>query len=392
MFANSPQQPLPRGQTVWTPPRVGVFVDSSNERVRSRAISLAAELKLPLVVEDGAGFDLLLVVAEEGLELRETGCGAAGPVRADFGCFGDAAYRRATTSRRQPIARAVGLKRGRPTVVDATAGLGRDTMVLAFLGCAVTAVERSPILGVMLRDGLERAAQEAEGQGELERVLRNRIRLIIGDAREVLTQLPAQEAPEVVYLDPMFPPKKKTALPKKEMRVLRRLVGDDPDAGMLLETARRVARARVVVKRTPHAPLLAPAPTMRTLDEIYEAAKRSPVELREALSEYVLVGPQNSEEVYEVPAGKRLVILQVHADLTDSPTSWDLYTGNDDVLINGRIAKVNTSSIIYQFWHDFPDRCVVVEAGETLSVRNRYGGASTQPNLHLTVVGYTYDV
>ena len=70
------------------------------------------------------------------------------------------------------------------------------------------------------------------------------------------------EAPDVVYLDPMFPLRKRSALAKKEMRVLRRLVGDDEDAGELLEVARRAARRRVVVKRTPEAPPLAAAPTM----------------------------------------------------------------------------------------------------------------------------------
>ena len=86
--------------------------------------------------------------------------------------------------------------------------------------------------------------------------------LIIGDAVDVLARMSDREAPDVVYLDPMYPPRSKSALPKKEMRILRRLIGDNPDAGGLLEVARRVARYRVVVKRTPRAPALAPAPTM----------------------------------------------------------------------------------------------------------------------------------
>ena len=66
----------------------------------------------------------------------------------------------------------------------------------------------------------------------------------------------AEAAPDVVYLDPMYPPKKKSALVKKEMRICRMLVGEDEDAGELLEIARRVARRRVVVKRLRHAPPL----------------------------------------------------------------------------------------------------------------------------------------
>jgi 16S rRNA (guanine1516-N2)-methyltransferase len=44
----------------------------------------------------------------------------------------------------QPLARAIGLKTyGLPLVViDATAGLGQDSFVLASLGCHVTMIER----------------------------------------------------------------------------------------------------------------------------------------------------------------------------------------------------------------------------------------------------------
>jgi 16S rRNA (guanine1516-N2)-methyltransferase len=74
--------------------------------------------------------------------------------------------------------------------------------------------------------------------------------------------MPVDEFPEVVYLDPMFPPKKKSALVKIEMRVLRQLVGDDEDAAVLFESAARVARKRVVVKRMRLAPELVPNPTI----------------------------------------------------------------------------------------------------------------------------------
>ncbi len=229
-----------------------------DEPVLSSARVLAAGLNLPVVTRDGGNRDLLLVVTAKGLELQETGPGAAGGVKVDFSAAGVNARRLATASRRQPLCRAVGLKSRIPTIVDATAGLGRDAMLLAGLGCPVVAVERSVILGAMLRDALERAATvpavDKAGQFEMT--------VVIGDAMEVLARMSDREAPDVVYLDPMFPPSGKSALPKKEMRILRRLVGDDQDAGALLEAARRVARERVVVKRTPRAPPLALAPTM----------------------------------------------------------------------------------------------------------------------------------
>jgi 16S rRNA (guanine1516-N2)-methyltransferase len=154
----------------------------------------------------------------------------------------------------------MGLRGKSGTVVDATAGLARDAFLLACLGCTVTAVERSPVLGVLIRDGLIRAA----GSDDLGLVaVVDRMKLVVGDAREVVNRMAASAAPDVVYLDPMYPPRTNSALAKKEMRVLRRLVGDDPDAGALLAAARTAARQRVVVKRCRRAPPLAPRPAMQ---------------------------------------------------------------------------------------------------------------------------------
>ncbi len=237
---------------------MGVCAALPDEQLRSRARDLAGELNLPAVVRDGGDCDLLLVVTDGGLALHETGCGAAGGVTVDFSATGESGRRLATVSRRLPIALAVGMKKRTPTVVDATAGLGRDAAVLASLGCAVIAVERSAVLGAMLREALRRAATLPAAAA----IRRGELTLIIGDAADVLIGMSDQEAPDVIYLDPMYPPSGKSALPKKEMRILRRLVGDDSDAAGLLDVARRVARDRVVVKRTPRAAPLACDATM----------------------------------------------------------------------------------------------------------------------------------
>lgn len=154
------------------------------------------------------------------------------------------------------IAKAIGY-RGKPLAVwDTTAGLGRDSLVMASLGCRVTSVERSPLLAAMLADGLRRAGADSK----VGAVLRERLRLLEGDARELLEQVTEDERPDVVYLDPMFPPSGKSALAKKEMRVCRAVVGDDPDAGELFAVAMRVARTRVVVKRWLRVPALREKP------------------------------------------------------------------------------------------------------------------------------------
>lgn len=143
--------------------------------------------------------------------------------------------------RGQPLARAAGLKGAKtPTVADATAGLGRDAFLLASLGADVTLIERSPDMHRLLEDGLARA-RDAGGDVAL---VAARMTLIRGDAREVLPSL----APDVVLVDPMHPERKKSALVKEEMRLIRALVGTDGDVTETLNVALAVARNRVVLK------------------------------------------------------------------------------------------------------------------------------------------------
>ena len=143
--------------------------------------------------------------------------------------------------RGQALPRAAGFTRGRtPSVVDATAGLGRDAYLLASLGAEVTLVERSPELHALLQDGLARAG--AAGGKAAEIVAR--MTLLFGDAKVLLPELAAK----VVLVDPMHPPRGNTALVKKEMRQLRASVGSDPDAADLMRAALAAATKRVVLK------------------------------------------------------------------------------------------------------------------------------------------------
>ena len=139
------------------------------------------------------------------------------------------------------LPRAAGLGRGmRPGVVDATAGFGRDAFQLAALGSQVTLIERSPEVHAMLADGLARAREA----GPPFAAAAARMTLVLGDARDLLPAL----RPEVVLVDPMHPPRRKSALVKQEMRVLRAVVGADDDALDLMRVALASARRRVVLK------------------------------------------------------------------------------------------------------------------------------------------------
>jgi len=213
------------------------------------AVDLASELGLPRCASPCADYAYVLQYNSAHhparLELRATHKDAPGPIFADF-VAGALGFRARHGSRgKEPLARAVGLKGASiPTVLDVTAGLGRDAFVLATLGCRVSLVERSPIIAALLRDGIARALADHNTQ-----VVARRMALRIGNANDVMRQLAEHERPDVIYLDPMYPHRSKSALVKKEMRVLRALVGEDLDAPQVLETALRVARKRVVVKR-----------------------------------------------------------------------------------------------------------------------------------------------
>ena len=143
--------------------------------------------------------------------------------------------------RGQALPRAVGMKDGKtPMVVDATAGLGRDAFLLASLGATVVLIERSTEIHRLLEDAMARAS---DAGGEVADVIA-RMTLLYGDARDLLAAL----SPEVVLVDPMHPPRKKTALVKNEMRLIREIVGTDEDSVDLMKVALATARKRVVLK------------------------------------------------------------------------------------------------------------------------------------------------
>ncbi|MBI4792882.1 MAG: class I SAM-dependent methyltransferase [Deltaproteobacteria bacterium] len=229
-------------------PAVRLALLCEDQSKRTQAAELAAGLAIPLVT-DGDGCDFLLALTGDRLELRQAGARSPGPVSVDFAAGALHYRRRFGGGRKEPLARAVGLKANRcPLVLDATAGLGRDSFMLASLGCRVLMMERSPIIAALLADGLQRAALDPELAA-----IAARLSVTCVDCL-TLGQLAPQ--PDVIYLDPMYPHRTKSALVKKEMRLVRALVGDDRDAAQLFAWAVSQGAARVVVKRPQGAPNL----------------------------------------------------------------------------------------------------------------------------------------
>jgi 16S rRNA (guanine1516-N2)-methyltransferase len=198
----------------------------------------------------GGAADFILVETADGLELRDAAHPDEPGVRADF-----RAMARTSRSRRQPLGRAIG--RDAIDVIDATAGLGGDAMLLARMRCTVTAIERSAIVARLLEDGLRRARAVAELAEAAARVC-----VVVGDAVDELRAIGRKRAPDAVYVDPMFPPKRRSsALPPKSVQYLRRLVGDDADAAAIVAAARATGARRIVVKRPSRGPSLAGPPS-----------------------------------------------------------------------------------------------------------------------------------
>ena len=196
---------------------------------------------------------LILGFMDDTLCLRRAG-DKEKPVLVDF-VGGKAGHRRKFGGGKgQDIAKAVGLNKGvTPHVLDGTGGLGRDAFVLASLGCTVTLIERSPVIAALLQDGINRARQNSDVAG-----IASRMTLLNDDSRQAMQKLAEDKQRfDVVYLDPMFPHREKSALVKKEMRIFQDLLTGDPDADELLAPAEALADYRVVVKRPRPAPDLA---------------------------------------------------------------------------------------------------------------------------------------
>ncbi|MBU3023703.1 class I SAM-dependent methyltransferase [Aestuariibacter sp. A3R04] len=222
-----------------------------------------AEMELLCAVADKWQFPIqeaptegLAITAENGkVAVRDFAVPKQQGVYVDF-LSGSSQYRQQHGGgKKEPIAKAVGLKgKDGLKILDATPGLGRDAFVLVALGCEVTLVERSAVVAALLEDGIRRLANASAD-------LAARMLLVHGNSIE---QMKAGDlAVDVVYLDPMFPHKRKSALVKKEMRLFQHLLGADTDADELLAPARAVASQRVVVKRPAYAePLASVAPSM----------------------------------------------------------------------------------------------------------------------------------
>jgi 16S rRNA (guanine1516-N2)-methyltransferase len=225
---------------------------SGDEKVTNAELEyLARQTGIPCLTANIAP-DYLLYKTPDHLEIRSNKSNVS--IHTDF-LSGKLQHRRLQGGGKgQDIAKAVGLKNNLAlSVLDTTAGMGNDSFVLATLGCKVTLIERTPAIHALLMDAIQRVQQS--DNTEVKDIIA-RMHLIQGDAISFLTALDSEQKPDVIYLDPMFPERKKSAQVKKEMQFFHDLVGSDLDAHELLKTARKRATKRIVVKRPRLSPRL----------------------------------------------------------------------------------------------------------------------------------------
>jgi 16S rRNA (guanine1516-N2)-methyltransferase len=219
----------------------------------SQAEKLAVRLGLPLA-NSGERHQLLLRCSPEGLELlKPADPQLRGPLRVDFAA-GAVDFRRRQQGK-ELLVKAVGGKSGKLlTVIDATGGLGRDSFLLADAGCIVHILEKEPVLAALLADGLERARQHPATASVAARIC-----LTAGDALVFLGEMRKNgQLTDAVYLDPMFPERRKSASVKKEAQLLQLLAApSSPAAESNLLAAAQAVSSRVVVKRPAKAAYLA---------------------------------------------------------------------------------------------------------------------------------------
>lgn len=191
---------------------------------------------------------LVLHCTEEGLSLRSAADVKTAPTQVNFSST-SVQYRLNTSKHSAGLLKAVGLdKYPMPLcILDATAGLGTDAYIMAAMGCQVTMLEKSPIMAALLNDGLKRGLNSGDP------VLRShlqRLSLHFTDVYSYLSESGGQvNKPDVIYLDPMFPVREKTAKVKKDMALMQQLLPVNDDVEALLEKALRYAGKRVVLKR-----------------------------------------------------------------------------------------------------------------------------------------------
>lgn len=226
--------------------QTSTVIQPLDSNANARAKTLADRLGLPLINSNNkpANTSLRLLVSTNNLQLQ---LHDMQPLSADF-TDKKLRHRLLTTTRKQePLARALQLKTDQ-SILDATAGLGRDGILLAAMGANVTLCERHPLLYCLLEDALQNMARDPALEA-----IAARCQLIHQDSSDSNWLHKTLTSMDAIYCDPMFPERQSSAKVKKLAQILHQLAGDDQDqshqAEQLLAAAQQHACRRLVIKR-----------------------------------------------------------------------------------------------------------------------------------------------
>lgn len=233
-----------------------VALVAAEPELQAAAAKLAADYQLSPTATD---HDFILELTRDGLQLRWSARPDYQPLVLDYSRGRQAWRQQLGGGKQEAVVRALGVAKGiRPRILDATAGLGRDGLMLAHAGCEVWLLERHPAIHALLDQAVLHLQQYQQAQEKVQWALNAHV-LPRGSLLEY-SEIPADLQDlgiDAVYLDPMFPEREKSAAVKKDMQILQHLVGADLDADGLLPSALALAKHRVVVKRPAKAPFLA---------------------------------------------------------------------------------------------------------------------------------------
>ena len=210
---------------------------------------LADKLNIPLVQKDSPpeeSEDLILRFHKEGLSL----CGEGLEMQGDLTHM--IPRLKKNNLQREFLVKASRIKNlgDHPVAVDATAGMGEDSLLLAAAGYQVILYELNPVIAALLKDSLRRASHIPE----LEEIV-GRMQVREGDSIQGLSGL--ETTPDLILLDPMFPERKKSGLIKKKFQLLQKLESPCSDEERLFDAAWKAEPRRLVIKRPLKGPYLA---------------------------------------------------------------------------------------------------------------------------------------
>ena len=142
------------------------------------------------------------------------------------------------------ILKAVKLKKEKEDtwIIDATAGMGEDSLILASFGYNVIMYERDPVIAALLADTMKRA----KANPYLINIV-NRMTLVNMDSIEAMKNL--SKKADIILLDPMFPERNKSALIKKKFQLIHNLEAPCSDEEELLNAAFCAKPRKIVIKR-----------------------------------------------------------------------------------------------------------------------------------------------